>query len=97
MFVILVEYCMKLTLLSASKGSNYYRHVETAYNFIIKSETAKSANTTLTWLQIDIDKITNGFFKENADFMWKGHQTAVRNEFNTSLTAGCKGHTPYTW
>jgi hypothetical protein len=27
-YVILVEYCMKLTLLSASKGSNYYKHVE---------------------------------------------------------------------
>jgi hypothetical protein len=26
-YVILVEYCMKLTLLSASKGSNYYKHV----------------------------------------------------------------------
>jgi hypothetical protein len=26
----------------------------------------------------------------------KGHQTAMRNEFNTSLGAGCKGHTPYT-
>jgi hypothetical protein len=61
-YVILVEYCMQLTLLSASKGSNYYKHVETSYNFIIKSKTAKSANTTLTCLQIDIDKITNGFF-----------------------------------
>jgi hypothetical protein len=26
-YVILVEYCMKLTLLYASKGSNYYKHV----------------------------------------------------------------------
>ena len=42
-YVILVEYCMKLTLLSASKGSNYYKHVEKTYNFRIKSETGKSA------------------------------------------------------
>jgi hypothetical protein len=28
--------------------------------------------------------------------MSKGHQRAVRNEFNTSLSAGCKGHTPNT-
>ena len=42
-YVILVEYCMKLTLLSASKGSNYYKHVEKKYNFRIKSETGKSA------------------------------------------------------
>ena len=41
--VILVEYCMKLTFLSASKGSNYYKHVEKTYNFRIKSETGKSA------------------------------------------------------
>ena len=34
---------MKLTLLSASKGSNYYKHVEKTYNFRIKSETGKSA------------------------------------------------------
>ena len=27
-YVILVEYCMKLTLLFVSKGSNYYKHVE---------------------------------------------------------------------
>ena len=38
-YVILVEYCMKLT---ASKGSNYYKHVEKTYNFRIKSETVKS-------------------------------------------------------
>ena len=42
-YVILVEYCMKLTLLSVSKGSNYYKHVEKTYNFRIKSETGKSA------------------------------------------------------
>ena len=42
-YVILVEYCMKLTLLSTSKGSNYYKHVEKTYNFRIKSETGKSA------------------------------------------------------
>ena len=42
-YVILVEYCMKLTLLSASKGSNYYKHVEKPQNFRIKSETGKSA------------------------------------------------------
>ena len=42
-YVILVEYCMKLTLLSASKGSNYYKHVEKTYNFRIKSETGKPA------------------------------------------------------
>jgi hypothetical protein len=41
-YVILVEYCMKLTLLSASKGSNYYKYVEKTYNFRIKSETGKS-------------------------------------------------------
>jgi hypothetical protein len=41
-YVILVEYCMKLTVLSASKGSNYYKHVEKTYNFRIKSETGKS-------------------------------------------------------
>ena len=41
--VILVEYCMKLTFLSASKGSNYYKHVEKTYNFRIKSETGKSS------------------------------------------------------
>jgi hypothetical protein len=29
--------------------------------------------------------------------MWKGHQAAMRNKFNTSLSAGCKRHTPYTW
>ena len=46
-YVILVEYCMKLTLLSASKGSNYYKHVEKTYNFGINSETGKSAKTTL--------------------------------------------------
>ena len=27
-YIILVGQCMKLTLLSASKGSNYYKHVE---------------------------------------------------------------------
>ena len=42
-YVILVEYCMKLTHLSASKGGNYYKHVEKTYNFRIKSETGKSA------------------------------------------------------
>jgi hypothetical protein len=42
-YVILVEYCMKLTLLSTSKGSNYYKHVEKTYNFRIKSETSKLA------------------------------------------------------
>ena len=41
-YVILVEYCMKLTLLSASKGTNYYKHVEKTYNLRIKSETGKS-------------------------------------------------------
>ena len=46
-YVILVEYCMKLTLLSASKGSNYYKHVKKTYNFRIKSETGKSAITKL--------------------------------------------------
>jgi hypothetical protein len=35
-------------------------------------------------------------YEENADFMWKGHQTAMRNKFNTSLSTRCKGHTPYT-
>jgi hypothetical protein len=38
---------MKLTLLSASKGSNYYKHVEKTYNFRIKSETGKSAKNNL--------------------------------------------------
>jgi hypothetical protein len=47
-YVVLVEYCMILTLLSASKGSNYYKHVEKTYNFRIKSETGKSAKTTFT-------------------------------------------------
>ena len=47
-YVILVEYCMKLTFLSASKGSNYYKHVEKTYNFRIKSETGKSAIASLT-------------------------------------------------
>ena len=42
-YVILVEYCMKLTLLSASKRSNYYKHVEKTYNFRIKLETGKLA------------------------------------------------------
>ena len=42
-YVILVEYCMKLTFVSASKGSNYYKHVEKTYNFRIKSESGKSA------------------------------------------------------
>jgi hypothetical protein len=51
-YVILVAYCMKLTRLSASKGSNYYKHVEKTYNFRIKSETGKPAKTTLTWLRI---------------------------------------------
>ena len=40
-YVILVEYCMKLTLLSALKGDNYYKHVEKAYNFRIKSGIGK--------------------------------------------------------
>ena len=43
-YVILVEYCMKLTLLSASKGSNYYKHVEKTYNFRKKSS-QKLANS----------------------------------------------------
>ena len=47
-YVILVEYCMQLTLVSASKGRNYYKNVEKTHNFIIKSETGKSAKTTLT-------------------------------------------------
>ena len=42
-YVILVEYCMKLTFVSASKGSNYYKHVEKTYYFRIKSESGKSA------------------------------------------------------
>ena len=37
-YVILVEYCMKLTLLSAL---NYYKHVEKAYNFRINSGIGK--------------------------------------------------------
>ena len=40
-YVILVEYCMKLTLLSTLKGNNYYKHVEKAYNFRIKSRIGK--------------------------------------------------------
>ena len=36
---------MKLTFLSASKGNNYYNHVEKTYNFRIMSETGKSAFT----------------------------------------------------
>jgi len=39
-YVILVEYCMQLTLLSALKGNNY-THVEKAYNFRIKSGIGK--------------------------------------------------------
>ena len=35
-YVILVEYCMKLTLLTTLKGDNYYKHVERAYNFRVK-------------------------------------------------------------
>ena len=40
---ILVELCMKLTLLSGLKGSTYmyYKYVEKAYNFRIMSETSK--------------------------------------------------------
>ena len=34
---------MKLTFVSASKGSNYYKHVEKTYYFRIKSESGKSA------------------------------------------------------
>ena len=37
-----------MSLLSASKGSNYYKHVEKTYNFRIKSETGKSAIVLLT-------------------------------------------------
>jgi len=40
-YVILVEYCIKLTLLSTLKGSNYYKHVENAYNFRVKSGIGK--------------------------------------------------------
>ena len=40
-YVILVEYRMKLTLLFSLKGSNYYKHVEKAYNFRIKSGIGK--------------------------------------------------------
>jgi len=40
-YVILVEYCMKLTLLSAWKGDNYYKNVEKAYNFRMKSGIGK--------------------------------------------------------
>jgi hypothetical protein len=40
-YVILVEYCMKLTPLSASKGSNYYKHVEKR---IILESSRKLAN-----------------------------------------------------
>ena len=43
---------MKLTLLSTSKGSNYYKHVEKMYNFRIKSETGKSTiyQALFSWL-----------------------------------------------
>jgi hypothetical protein len=37
-YVILVEYCMKLTILSTL---NYYKHVERAYNFRINSGIGK--------------------------------------------------------
>ena len=40
-YVILVEYCMKLTLLSALKVKNYYKHVVKSYNFSIKSGIGK--------------------------------------------------------
>jgi hypothetical protein len=40
---ILIEHCMKWTLLSALKGSNYYTQVEMAYNFRMKLETGKSS------------------------------------------------------
>ena len=57
-YVILVEYCMKLTLLSASKGSNYYKHVERTYNFRIKSETGKSAIVCM--IPVQNSKAVNG-------------------------------------
>ena len=58
LYVILVEYCMKLTLLSASKGSNYYKHVEKTYNFRIKSETDKSAIVCM--IPVPNSKAVNG-------------------------------------
>ena len=39
LYVILVEHCMKWIRLFGLKGSNYYKNVENAYNFIIKSKT----------------------------------------------------------
>ena len=35
-YVIVVEFCKEWTLLSTLKGSNYYKHVENAYNFRVK-------------------------------------------------------------
>ena len=55
---ILVAYCMKLTLLSASKGNNYYKHVEKTYNFRIKSETDKSAIVCM--IPVPNSKAVNG-------------------------------------
>ena len=42
-YVILIELCMKLILLSGLKGSNYYKNMEKAYYFRIKSGTGKSS------------------------------------------------------
>ena len=38
-YFILVEHCMKLTLLSGLIENNYYKNVERAYNFRIQSKT----------------------------------------------------------
>jgi len=45
-YVILVELCMKWTLLSGLKGSNYYKNVEKVHNFRIKSVTGKTSIPT---------------------------------------------------
>jgi hypothetical protein len=41
LYGIFVEHCKKWTLVSGLKGSNYYKNVERAHNFRIKSETGK--------------------------------------------------------
>jgi hypothetical protein len=44
--------------LSASKGNNYYKHVEKTYNFRIKSETDKSAIVCM--IPVPNSKAVNG-------------------------------------
>jgi hypothetical protein len=45
-YVILVEHCMDLILLSSLRGSSYYKNVENVYNFKCKPGTAESSIQT---------------------------------------------------